>query len=157
MNVNEEGSEELEKNVRVALEASRMRPVSAKQAGALLTANSKYFSHMLQKGVSGKFGFARPFYGQLVSHAQLLANLLHQNSQTIPFVLNFLCAGFTSDHPDSCLWTCRLFTRVAAQLTNLGDQATVQAWLCSPASPNAYAGHTTSACWPWETMAHTRC
>lgn len=106
--------------------------LQAKQAAALLTGNSKYFTHMLQKGVSGKFDFAQPMYSHLVQHTALLSELMHKNTQTIPFVLNLLVAGFGSEHPESCQWICRVFTRLAAQLSALGDGRVVNQWLVQP-------------------------
>jgi len=104
----------------------------AKQAAALLTANTKYLTHMLEKGVSGKFDFAPPFYSHILQHAGLLAKLLHQNTNTIPFALNILCAAFNSTHEESCQWVCRIFVRLSTELTSLGDGRILSTWLVQP-------------------------
>lgn len=106
--------------------------LQAKQAAALLTANTKYLTHMLEKGVSGKFDFAAPFYSFILQNAAQLAQHMHQNSHTIPFTLNILCAAFNSEHEESTQWVCRIFVRLAAELTALGHAAVLQNWLAQP-------------------------
>eukprot|EP00656_Telonema_subtile_P021052 TRINITY_DN220_c0_g1_i1.p1 TRINITY_DN220_c0_g1~~TRINITY_DN220_c0_g1_i1.p1 ORF type:complete len:1128 (-),score=439.15 TRINITY_DN220_c0_g1_i1:128-3511(-) len=104
----------------------------AKQAAALLTANTKYLTHMLEKGVSGKFDFAAPFYSFILQHAPLLAQHLHQNTATIPFTLNLLSAAFNSAHEESAQWMCRIFVRLAAELSTLGHGSMLPTWLAQP-------------------------
>eukprot|EP00658_Telonema_sp_P-2_P023980 TRINITY_DN1961_c0_g1_i4.p1 TRINITY_DN1961_c0_g1~~TRINITY_DN1961_c0_g1_i4.p1 ORF type:complete len:1238 (-),score=451.42 TRINITY_DN1961_c0_g1_i4:200-3913(-) len=104
----------------------------AKQAAALLTANTKYLTHMLEKGVSGKFDFAAPFYSYILQHTSLLASHLQANTATVPYILNIFVATFNSAHEESTQWVSRIFVRLAALLTSSGHGQLLQTWLTQP-------------------------
>jgi len=108
--------------------------VRAKQAAALLTANTKYLSHMMEKGIKGSFDAVDAWYAEVFKSKGLLGELMIQNPSTIPFVLNTLKWAFSSENEESANWMARIYANLGASLQQAGLGHVLCDWLVSAAA-----------------------
>lgn len=108
--------------------------VRAKQAAALLTANTKYLSHMMEKGIKGSFDAVDAWYAEVFKNNSLLADLMASHPSTIPFVLSTLKWAFTSENEESAQWMCRIFANLAKSLQQANLGHVLHEWLVQSSS-----------------------
>lgn len=88
-----------------------------KQAAGLLTQNGKYLSHVIVKGLRGKFEPIIAWYQDIYAHIKKVLQLIEEEeaSGSLNLMLSALRPGFVSKSIEVTVWTCRLFAKLGAE------------------------------------------
>jgi hypothetical protein len=88
-----------------------------KQAAGLLTQKGKYLTHVIAKGLRGKFEPIVSWYQDMYANMRLIIQLIEREeaSGSLNLMLSALRPGFVSKSIEVTVWTCRLFAKLGAE------------------------------------------
>lgn len=88
-----------------------------KQAAGLLTQKGKYLSHIVVKGLRGKFEPIISWYQDMYANMKSILQLVEKEeaSGSLNLMLSALRPGLVSKSIEVTVWTCRLFAKLGAE------------------------------------------
>ncbi|EGR33928.1 hypothetical protein IMG5_030700 [Ichthyophthirius multifiliis] len=109
---------------------SKFFMLQPKQSASLLANGNKYFAHVIIKGLKGDFNPVEDFFQEIYANISRLMIFIEIEEGNIPILLNTLKPGFLSKNEEVVMWTCRILSKIAFDLTNLELLAPAYSWFC---------------------------
>jgi hypothetical protein len=100
----------------------RLKP---KQAAGLMSQKAKYLTHIIVKGLRGRFEPIVGWYQDLYAHLSTIVQLVQrgEGKDSLPFILTALRPGLVSRSIEVTIWTCRLLSKLGAELRETDVQS----------------------------------